>query len=403
MVMRHPKPRTKIAKALAFLLTINIKRGDIAEAARSFNVNRKSLTSAWSNLCQVREIYPLDSNDRAVLRALHLSEARGATTRRLLTDEQEEIVIRKLRTEYPQGFTENIIVNICRQLFHSLRNHPRLFSRHFLKRFKARAGIHSSKLRVYQRTHADLDATFEKDVDKALRYIDKVEELTKVFKPDRFINVDECPSYVRNLPTHALHFADSPAPWICVRAKERDCVSVIGAVTGDGRVLNTTVIAKGTTRRCEAMFRAELPTSFIQHTESGVTTSESFIEYLTHVILPYTNDEPAVLIADAYSAHVTPEVKQFCKDHHLTYVIVPDRATSVLQPLDVAVFGSAKFKIHQDVKNTLFEIDRDEFSRWQATAECVRDLNRVNIANGQRAWNDTFPFWPDHLKAHKLV
>jgi hypothetical protein len=37
------------------------------------------------------------------------------------------------------------------------------------------------------------------------------------------------------------------------------------------------------------------------------------------VILPYTNDEPAVLIADAYSAHVTPEVKQFCKDHHLTY------------------------------------------------------------------------------------
>lgn len=395
--MLHHKPRAKIAKALAFLLTITIKHGDIAKAATRFKIKRTTLSSAWIKLRKVRETHSLSSNDREVIRALHLTEPRGATSHRLLSDQQEETVIAKLRHDFKQGFNDSIIINVCRQSFYPLRNHPRLYSIHFLTSFKRRAGIRRSKLRVRQRTQADLAATFDDDVQQACLYMERVENLTKAIPPHLFINVDECPSYVRNLPTHALHFTDSPVPWIWVRAKERDAVSVIGAVTGDGRVLNTAVISKGTTTRCEDKFRAELPHSFIQHTESGLTTSKSFVEYLEHVIVPYTNDQPSVLMVDAYKAHLTSEVKHFCKTHHLSLVVVPDRATAVLQPLDVAVFGLAKLKIYRDVDRTLFEIDRDEHSRWDATAQCVRALNRVSIAAGQRGWKETFPFWSEFL------
>ena len=123
---------------------------------------------------------------------------------------------------------------------------------------------------------------------------------------------------------------------------------------------------------------------------------------MEHVIVPYTNNQPSMLIADAYKAHFTSQVKVFCKTHNIRLVVVPDRATSVLQPLDVAVFGLAKLNIYRDVSNMTFEIDRDEASRWEATAECVKAINHVSVAGGLRGWKETFPFWPEVMKAHKL-
>lgn len=401
--MLLPKPRSKIAKALAYLRSTTVKRGDIAATARRFGVKDSTLRSAWSKLREVLESHSISPNDHVVLRALHLSEARGATTHRLLTDDEEAIVVRKLKEQYPRGFNNKIIEKICRESFRTLRNHPRLYSKHFLARFKRRAHIRRSRLRVHQRTLADLDSTFDSDVEKACQYIEKVEKLALTIPPELIINVDECPSYVRNLPTHALHFTDSPAPYVWVRAKERDAVTVIGAVTGAGQILNTAVVAKGTTTRCEERFHAQLPHSFIQHTVSGLTTGKSFIEYLEHVIIPHILNRPSVLIADAYTAHHTKKVKQFCKEHHIRLVKVPDRATSVLQPLDVAIFGMAKLNIYRDASNMIFEIDRDEASRWEATAACVRAIDRVSRAGGLRAWKDTFPFWPEVMKAYNLV
>ena len=380
-----------------------MRRGDIAAAARLHHIKQSTLRSAWSKARKVLQSHAVDPNNRAILRALHLSEARGATTRRLLTDDEEAIVIKKLREQYPAGFTNDIIVKVCKQSVRASRSHPRLYSKHFIARFKAHAHIRQSKLRVHQRTLADFETTFDDDVEKACRYLEKVQKLASTIPPHLIINVDECPSYVRNLPNHALHFEDSPAPYVWVRAKERDSVTVIGAVNGAGEILSTSIVAKGKTTRCEQKFRAQLPHTFIQHTSSGLTTGKSFIEYLEHIILPYTNDQPSVVITDAYPAHRTKKVKLFCEQHNIRLVIVPDRGTSVLQPLDVAIFGMAKIKIYRDVKNTVFEIDRDEKSRWEATAECVRAINHISVAGGLRAWNDTFPFWPDVLEAHKLV
>jgi len=397
-----PKPRSKIAKALAFLLTIDVQYGDIARVARRFVVKPRTLAKAWAIVVASRERHSITTNNRDVLRVLHLTEARGATTNRLLTDAEEAVVVNELRTRYPQGFVDANIVQICRDTFHHLRNHPRVYSRHFLHAFKKRASIRKSKVNIHQRTLADFSSRFEADVDSALDFVNDVWELTKTIPPHLFVNADETPAYVRNLPTHALHFTDQPRPWFWVRAKERDAVTVIGAVTGDGHVLNSGVVAKGTTTRCEAKFRAQLSNTFVQHTASGLTTSDSFLDYLQHVILPYTDNRPSVLIVDAHKAHCTAAVKLWCENHSITLLIVPDRATSVLQPLDVTVFGLAKLKVYRDVASEMFEINRSEQDRWEATAACVKALSQVSSAGVKHGWKATFPFWADVLKAHNL-
>lgn len=98
----HHKPRSKIAKALAFLLTIDVKRGHITSTARKFKISRRTLSNAWHKVQEVRQSHSLDSNDREVIRALHLTEPRGATSHRLLSDDQEALVVNKLRQDYPR-------------------------------------------------------------------------------------------------------------------------------------------------------------------------------------------------------------------------------------------------------------------------------------------------------------
>lgn len=173
-----PKPRSKIAKALALLRSITVKRGDIASTARRFGIKDSTLRSAWSKLRQILESHSINPNDRVLLRALHLSEARGATTHRLLTDDEEALVIQTLKEQYPRGFNNEIIKKICMQSFRTLRSHPRLYSKHFLARFKRRAHIRRSRLTIHQRTLADFESTFDHDVEKACRYLEQVEKLT---------------------------------------------------------------------------------------------------------------------------------------------------------------------------------------------------------------------------------
>jgi DDE superfamily endonuclease len=293
-------------------------------------------------------------------------------------------------------------VRICCYIVHDLRDHPSLYSTHFLTAFEKCSDIRRSILHIHQITKVNSNEEIAQHIKAKLAHIARAHELSDFIPPHLIINVDECPAYVWNLPIHALHFADSPPPWFFVHAKERDCLTTIGAFAGGGHVLGSYVISKITASRCEDQFRRELPHSFIQHTPSNLTNSESFIEYLEHIILPYTKGQHAVRIADAYKAHKTTKVKVWCGNHAIESIIVLDRATVTVQPLDVSVFGMEKLGMYHDIARKLFRIERDEKSRWKATAECVRAIDRVSVADGVHGWKDVFSFWSDYLKRHKL-
>ena len=398
------KPRTKIAKALADLLATENERRTVKSVTHKYEINEQTLYSAWRKLRDVRASSSTENNQRAMNRALRLVEPRGATTHRLLTDQEETAVVAALRDRYPHGFTDRIIMQTCIELFKSLRDRPRAWSRRFLTSFKHRNGIREAKFVARKRVIENPEQTFLADYEAACEYIDEVEQLAGSIPPHLFINVDETPSYVRNAPSRALHFIDTPYPWAWTRTDERAKVTVIGACTGEGSMLKSGIVAKGKTTRREDKYLAQIGDfAFIQHTKSGVTNTTSFIEYMEGIIVPYINDQPAVLIVDAYKAHLTPRVRDFCADKNIRLVKVPHRATSTLQPLDVGVFGLAKLDIYAAAKEQMFQLIRDEEDRWKSMAACIEALSRVSIRAVQRGWKLVFPFWEEFLQAHNVL
>jgi DDE superfamily endonuclease len=393
-----------MAKALAALSSTDQCHGLIREVAGEFGVSESSLSKAWTKLKQARADCERENNPIVLARAARLIEPRGSSTHRLLTDEEEANVVRRLKVQHPNGFTDRIILQTCVQVARNLRAHPRKWSKSFLTRFKHRAGISRAKFILRKRNIEDPAATFEQDIEAACEYLEQVEQLTQSIPIERIINVDETPSYVRNAPSHALHFIDSPLPWAWTRTQERDKVTVIAACTGEGSMLKSAIIAKGKTTRCEREYVSQIgDLSYVQHTVSGITNTHSFIDYIKAVITPYTGDNPSALIVDSWGAHLTPPVRDYCASHNITLVRVPDRATSTLQPLDVGVFAVAKDVIYADAKESFFELIRPEEDRWHATAACVEALRNVSCRAVRRGWIQVFPFWKEFLAQNNIV
>ena len=68
--------------------------------------------------------------------------------------------------------------------------------------------------------------------------------------------------------------------------------------------------------------------------ESGLTTTQSFLEWINAIVAPYTNGRHAVLVLDQWPAHITDSVKDRLRELNITMLEVPARGTALLQPLD---------------------------------------------------------------------
>jgi hypothetical protein len=397
------RPRSKIGKALHALTQSQPRYSRLSEVAHSFGVCTSTLSRAFTRSNKARRASIEQRNPRLLERAARLAEPRGATSNRLLNDQEELAVIERLRRDFARGFTNRIIRQICFEQTRQLRSKPRNWSRCWLEGFKRRAGIVSAKLRVRKRTALDPDRTFAADVEAACFYLEDVQTFAQSIPLDLIINVDETPSYVRNAPATALHFADTDGPWTWSRISERDKVTVVAACTGAGSMLRPSIVAKGLTTRCQAKYERLIGHSaFIQHTPSGLTNTVSFVDYIQSVILPHTRNQQAVLIVDAWGAHLTKPVREFCSLHRLHLVKVPDRGTAILQPLDVGVFSVAKNSIYGEARERIFELIRQEEDRWSATAACVRALNRVSRRAVHHGWKSVFPSWQELLERNNL-
>jgi hypothetical protein len=254
LIMKKPGPAPKIAQALADIQAAGPRHGVVSKVARAHGIPVRTLNNAWNKLCNARAAGALENNVRLANRVTRVVEPRGATSHRLLTDEEEALVVKRLRAQHPHGFTDKIVLQTCIDATRNLRDRPRRWSRTFLAGFKQRSGIRRAKFRPRTRKLEDPNETFEQDVRAAIQYIDEVEQLVESIPLHLIINVDETPSYVRNAPSTALHFVDTPGPWAWTRASERDKVTVIAACTGEGAMLKSAIVAKGLTSKCETQF-----------------------------------------------------------------------------------------------------------------------------------------------------
>lgn len=393
----------KVAKALD-IIENSTGRVNVSQIARDNGIAPSTLHDAHNRLRSF-EAGPHHENDqfRANI-AHHLIDGRGRQTNRSLNDAEERAVVADLKSIYPHGFNDDDIRHLCHLRQRGLRKKPDVLSKHFITGFKKRHSITRSKFHSRFRTLDAPSLHFEEDVNDALEYIDQFTKLSAQIHPKLIINVDETPAYVKNTPQTANHFASSAQPWQWVRASDRLKVTVLGACAADGTMLKPSIVAKGRTELCERNYaKLAMGSTYLQHTESGLTTSASFIEWIDNVLLPYTRGRRSVLVLDQWPAHITQEVRDHLTKHHVTMLEVPARGTSLLQPLDVGVFGVAKKKITAEYKDDMFLSDWSESDRWESTVECVRALLCVDQLTILRGWQLAFPNFVDELKRRNML
>lgn len=80
-------------------------------------------------------------------------------------------------------------------------------------------------------------------------------------------------------------------------------------------------------------------------TEKAYIDSHSWLEWMKKVFIPYakpTPDKRVLLLIDNLRTHLTFDSVKYASDHGVDIFPFPPRASHILQPLDVGVFGPLK-------------------------------------------------------------
>ena len=107
------------------------------------------------------------------------------------------------------------------------------------------------------------------------------------------------------------------------------------------------------------------------------------IKYIKDTIIPYTQNQPSLLIIDCATYHRDNENKQLCSNNHIELLYIPDRCTDSCQPLDVGIFGPVKMQCNAEFKK-----------HAAGVVESHRKLS-IKYEAFVRAWN--------HLRSKQLL
>lgn len=163
-----------------------------------------------------------------------------------------------------------------------------------------------------------------------------MQEVRKMFPPDRIFNSDETPVHISPSSMNTTHRIGQETPHVHRQPGEKDVITALATVSADGKTWPLTVVAKGNTPRC--VRNLDMPDGIYREmSPSGRTNTEICVAHIER-ISQFAKNEPCCLLWDAYGAHWTPEVhdKAFTKKVRLEKI--PPNATSELQPLDTTVF-----------------------------------------------------------------
>ena len=81
------------------------------------------------------------------------------------------------------------------------------------------------------------------------------------------------------------------------------------------------------------------PEFFGTPSDSGWMDAQLFVKYMTHFIahtMPSEN-HPLLVVFDGHRSHISLEVVELAKQHHITLLTLPPHTSHRLQPLDVTL------------------------------------------------------------------
>lgn len=169
---------------------------------------------------------------------------------------------------------------------------------------------------------------------------------------------------------------------------EKTRFTAIATITASGEKLDLTVIAKGTTVRCEKSFRKNL-NMIIKHSKNGWSTVELMKCYLK-TLSELRHGQPICLIWDRYRAHTSDKVEDYAKELKIEIIKVPAGQTGTEQPLDRLIFGSMKKTADQLWNEKIANSEQNIFTRETASAILAESWKRVKTTTVKKAWNHIF-------------
>jgi hypothetical protein len=183
-----------------------------------------------------------------------------------------------------------------------LENHPGenmpLFacSNGFIADFELRNGF-SSRLAHFKRRPAISDSDRSQWVQTMITLLSEVNDHSRI------INVDE--TSWRVYPTGLRTWAQRGGQNIALQigGREKDCFTVVAAITAVRIKLPLTLIAAGKTIVVEHSHFGDVADHQTDHSQSGWTTHETFERWLIWVRGRYDDGDPIWVILDCFSVH----------------------------------------------------------------------------------------------------
>jgi hypothetical protein len=127
---------------------------------------------------------------------------------------------------------------------------------------------------------------------------------------NHIINCDETAWQV--VPNGLLTWAPVGADGVSVElnANEKEIITVLASITAARTALPLQFVAKGRTTRAERSQCGDLEYHEVTHSDSGWTTTTTFVEYLKWLRRIYGPGPDLHLILDLYSVHRSQKVKE---------------------------------------------------------------------------------------------
>lgn len=182
--------------------------------------------------------------------------------------------------------------------------------------------------------------------------------------------------------------------------ENREWVSIIEAISSDGRRINPVIIFKGNGLQTTWFPSTEVPDWYFTTSENGWTSNHVGLKWLTSVFIPSTTPPSLayrLLLLDNHGSHVDLDFQIECKLHKIELLYLPPHTSHILQPLDLASFGSIKGSYRRQIAQ-LSSIDDAAPVKKERFIRCYKEardqgLSPLIIKAGWRA-SGLVPFNP---------
>ena len=171
--------------------------------------------------------------------------------------------------------------------------------------------------------------------------------------------------------------------------------TLIGCITASGLSLPSVYIIPPRRRMELITQHSNVPYTNILQSANGWITNRCMIAWINDHLIPWVNEhrrlygcEDALLVADAHGTRYNARVMSILQANHIHVVIIPAGATSLLQPLDVGIYGPYKeyLKTHLQGSRAVDVINASE----------VGFSNAFTLENIIHAWDKTTMLTDDH-------